>query len=94
MDEAERALRLALPDLRECGDATEVVRCLFSLSNTMWVRGDAEAARTLLGETLTAAKALGDDAASAGYLFNLAELEFSQGETEEALRHARDALAI
>ena len=94
VDEAERALRLALPDLRECGDATEVVRCLFSLSSTVWARGDAEAARILLGETLTAANALGEDAASAGYLFNLAELEFSQGETEHALRHASDALAI
>jgi predicted ATPase len=94
VDEAERALRLALPDLRESSDANEVVRCLFSLSSTVWARGDAGAARQLLGETLTAAKALGDDAASAGYLFNLAELEFSQGGAEAALRHAGDALAI
>jgi predicted ATPase/class 3 adenylate cyclase len=94
IDDAERELRRAMPDLREAGDATEVVRCLFSLSSTVWARGDAEVARQLLGETLTAAKALGDDAASAGYLFNLAELEFSQGGIEAAVRHATDALAI
>jgi tetratricopeptide (TPR) repeat protein len=94
IDEAEGALRHAITDLREEGDATEVVRCLFSLSSTVWARGDVESARQLLGETLTAAKALGDDAAIAGYLFNLADLEFSQGGTETAVRYASDALAI
>ncbi|MDQ6766799.1 MAG: tetratricopeptide repeat protein [Candidatus Eremiobacteraeota bacterium] len=94
MDEAEVALRKALTDLREAGDAAEVVRCLFSLSSTMWARGDIPTARQLLGETLAAAKALGDEAASAAYLFNLAELEFSQGGTEAAVRYASDALAI
>jgi predicted ATPase len=94
MDEAEEALRHALTDLREAGDATEAGRCLFSLSSVIWARGDAEGARQLLRETLIAAKALGDDAASAAYLFNLADLEFSQGGTEAALGYATDALAI
>jgi predicted ATPase/class 3 adenylate cyclase len=94
MDEAEVALRDALADLREAGDAVEAGRCLFSLSSVTWARGDAKTARKLLGETLSAAKALGDDAASAGYHFNLAELEFSQEGSEAAVRHASDALAI
>jgi len=94
MEEAEVALRNALPDLREAGDAVEAGRCLFSLSSVTWARGDAQTARKLLSETLSAAKALGDDAASAGYHFNLAELEFSQEGGEAAVRHASDALAI
>lgn len=94
MDEAEIALRKALPDLREAGDSAEVVRCLFSLSSTVWARGNVPAARQLLGETLAAAKALGDEVASAAYLFNLAELEFSEGEAATAVRHASDALAM
>jgi len=87
-------LRHALTDLRRSGDTTETLRCIFALSSVVWARGDAQAARQLLGETLMMSKALGDDKASAGYLFNLAELEFSQEGTDAALRHASDALAI
>ena len=58
------------------------------------VRGDVAAARELYAQALAAYKALGNEAGTASVLGNLAELEFGDGQVEQALRLAGEALEI
>ncbi len=57
-------------------------------------RGDVPAARELYAQALAAFKAIGNEAATATVLGNLAMLEFAEGHPELALQAASQALEI
>jgi tetratricopeptide (TPR) repeat protein len=56
--------------------------------------GDVPAARELFTQALAAYKVLGDEAGAALVLSNLAEVEFGEGQVEQAVRLADEALEI
>ncbi|MGB8907138.1 MAG: hypothetical protein WCC84_00130, partial [Candidatus Cybelea sp.] len=71
-----------------------VAYCLNMQAAIRWNCGDVVEARELHAQALAAFKALGNEAGAAGVLANLAELEFGDGQVEQAVRLAGEVLEI
>ena len=94
LEEANEAITGALAALRVCGDKAGVARCLNQQAIIHWYRGDLVAGRELFMQAIAVFKALDDESETAAVLGCLAELEFSDGHIEQALRFAGEALEI
>jgi predicted ATPase/class 3 adenylate cyclase len=94
LEESNETLTRALVALRECGDKRGMAACLTQQATIYPALGDLAAGRELCTQALAAFKALGDESGTALVLGTLAELEFSDGRVEEALRLADEALAL
>ncbi len=97
MGRLEEALGInthALAAMRELGDKPEVANCLNVQAFIQSDRGDFAAGRALFAEALAAYKALGDELGIGRVLLNLAELEFKEGNAEEALRSVSETLEM
>jgi predicted ATPase/Tfp pilus assembly protein PilF len=94
LDEAKAATEQALAASRACEDAWNVAGNLNQGGSIALNRGDSRAARELFAQALAAFKALGDESGTALVLTNLAELEFTDGHPEQALRAVTEALEI
>ena len=94
LDEAKAVIEQALAALRTCGKAYQVASCLDIQASIVMDRGDVPAARELYAQALAAFKAIGNEAATAAVLGNLAVLEFAEGHPELALQAASEALEI
>jgi tetratricopeptide (TPR) repeat protein len=105
--ETKEPLTQALQAFRELGDAWGIARCLdrqllryIDATQPDWVQAAArdfkmiEEARKVGAEALSFYQARGDDAGCDRVLANLAELEFSAGNSEQAVQYAEEALAI
>jgi tetratricopeptide (TPR) repeat protein len=93
LDEAMAAIEQALATARACGDASSVANSLNTQASIARVR-DVGDARELYAQALAAFKALGNESVTAAVLGNLAELEFTDGHLEQALRAVGEALEI
>ncbi|HEY1681462.1 MAG TPA: adenylate/guanylate cyclase domain-containing protein [Candidatus Tumulicola sp.] len=95
LEEASDASARALAAMRAVADAPGVIECLNMQAIIHWARGDVVAAREEYTKALAAYTALGgDEAGAAVVLGNLAELEFGDGQVEQAVRLAEEALGI
>ena len=96
LEEASETSTRAQGALRECGEKQEVAVTV-RLSEQAIIhqyRGDIVTGRELYAQALEAFKALGDEVGTARVLANLADLEFTDGHVERALRLAGEALEI
>jgi len=91
LDEAIAANAQALAISSEHGHKTGVARSLSHEASIETLRGNVDAARAAYGGALAAYRSAGADGMFS-VLSNLAELEFSSGRPEEALRRASEAL--
>jgi predicted ATPase/DNA-binding CsgD family transcriptional regulator len=94
LDEAIDAAAQALPVMRECNDKAGIANCLRDQGAFAFNRGDVARGRDLYAQGLAISKALGDEVGISMILGHLAELEFSDGHPNEALRVVNEALAI
>jgi predicted ATPase/class 3 adenylate cyclase len=94
LEEAASANERALATLSEFADDRGVASALWLQGWISGDRGDLLAARNLYGRALEAFRALRDDAGVAAVLTGLAELEFQQHNSEQALRYASEALEL
>ena len=99
LDEAREATIQALATSRTCTDAYVVTHpatpaCLNLLAGLETVGGDFRAGRELYAQALAAYKALGDERLVSSCLTNMAELEFAEGDSEQALGLANEGLEI
>jgi predicted ATPase len=94
LDEAQAAVEHAVPVLRACGDAWHVANGLNVQGVVAFARGDIPAARELFAQSLAAFRMFGGESGAALVLSNLAELEFSAGNPEQALSATDEALAL
>ncbi len=90
LDEAQQVITQALASLRELNDRWAVGDALNTQASITLMQGDLIAARRLLAEAVAHHKALGNEFGVAVSLSNLAELEFSVGHPDEALRMANE----
>ncbi len=91
--EGERLLHDALATARDFGNRRLLASVLSRLAYVAQLRGDIAEARTLYEELLHTWKALSAEGQAAIAATNFAEFEFQVGDTQAALRLARDALA-
>ena len=91
--EAGDANARALAAMRSLRSNQGVAGCLNQQGMIQWAHGDVAAARESYAQALPAYKALRSDG-TAVVLGNLAELEFGEGQVEQALRLAGEALEI
>ena len=94
LEDAISANERALATLLEFQDDRGVASALWFQAWTSGDRGDLLTARRLYGQALNTFRALTDDGGIAAVLTGLAELEFQQRNSEQALRYAREALEI
>jgi predicted ATPase/class 3 adenylate cyclase len=94
LDEAKATIEQALATSRARGDTLNVGGCLGVQTSIERRLGDFGAGRALLTQALAAWKALGNDTGLANVLSNLGELEFADGNPQQALRAASEALEI
>ncbi len=94
LEEASGVNARALAATRELGDKPGLADCLTMQALIQVSCGDIVAARELYAQALAAYKALGNEAGTATVLGNLAELEFADGQVEQALRFAGEAREI
>ena len=94
LEEAGDANARALAAMRASGNKPGVVNSLNVQALIQRARGDVATARESFAQTLAAYKALGDESATAVVLSNLAELEFGEGQVEQALRLVGEAIEI
>jgi predicted ATPase/class 3 adenylate cyclase len=84
----------ALGWFREYQDKRNVAACLRQQANIAEEQGDAAAARDLYKQALTLFKALGVQSSVAIVQASIAELEFKEGNTADALRYVTEALEL
>jgi tetratricopeptide (TPR) repeat protein len=94
LDAARVAIAQALEASRACDDAVNVSDALNTQACMEVGRGAVRAARELFTQALASNKALGNELGAALVLSNIAEVEFSDGNPEQALRAASEALDI
>jgi predicted ATPase/class 3 adenylate cyclase len=94
LDEAREVNARALASMRESGDKAGVARCLNLHATIATSPATQPEARDRYAQALAASKALGDELGTAIVLGNLGELEFAEGNPEQALRSVSEALAM
>jgi predicted ATPase/class 3 adenylate cyclase len=94
LEEASDVNARALAAMHTLGHKSGIAYCLNVRAGIQEIRGDVGAARESYAQVLAAWKALGDEAGTAFVLANLADLEFGDGQVEQALRLAGEALEI
>jgi predicted ATPase len=94
LDEAKSTVDEALTASRACEDTWNVANALNIQALIGWIRGDVRAARDLFDQVLAANKTLGNETGVAVVLSNIAELEFADGQPEQALHAAIEVLEI
>jgi predicted ATPase/DNA-binding CsgD family transcriptional regulator len=94
VDETNEVAARAIDALRQQGDDVGVASCLSLQGLIAHYRGDHAAGRAFYTQAVAAYRALGDEAATATTLGNLAELEFSDGQPSQALQLVNEALVI
>jgi tetratricopeptide (TPR) repeat protein len=90
----ETMLKSGLEQLRALQDTDGVIHALARLSIASQLRGDLSTARSLAAEALAACEGVGYEKRASNIKVGLAETEFRDGDTESALRLAREALPI
>jgi predicted ATPase len=93
-DEASVAIERALTVSRACGDKVNVAQCLGQHAAIESVRGNVRAGRELYAQALAAYEALGAESGTSLVLSSMAEIEFTDGHPEQALRSVSSALEI
>jgi predicted ATPase len=91
-DEAKAEIEQARLASRECDDRLNEANCLNVQASIESNRGDVRAARDLYGQALTTYKAFGNELGAALVLSNLGEMEFADGNPEQALRFVSESL--
>ena len=94
LDEASVLIAQALEALRVCGDEHELPVWFSVQASIEGDRGDRRLGRELQAQALAAYKALGDEFGQAIVLVNSGELEFTDGQPEQALHCVNGALEI
>jgi predicted ATPase/class 3 adenylate cyclase len=94
LDEADATNEQALARARACGDTVNLGTYIETQASIARVRGDIRAARELYAQALAAYKVPGNESGIATALGNIAELEFADGQPEQALRVSSEALEI
>ncbi|MBV8164767.1 MAG: tetratricopeptide repeat protein [Candidatus Eremiobacteraeota bacterium] len=92
LDEADKIVTQALASLRGLGDRSNIASAIGCRAQIAMRRGDTITARDLFAQAIAIYKGLGDEFDTP--LVNLAELEFQQGQPDEAARLANEALEI
>ena len=90
IDEAQQIITQALASLRELNERWAVSDALNTQASITLMQGDLIMARRLYAEAVADHRALGNEFGVAVSLSNLAELEFSVGHPDEALRMASE----
>jgi predicted ATPase/class 3 adenylate cyclase len=85
LEEASKKNLQALEPSRECGDAY-LASCLELQGVIAYHRGDIATGRELLTQALATYRAIGNEFGSNNTLLRIAELEFADGNPQEALR--------
>jgi predicted ATPase/class 3 adenylate cyclase len=93
-DEARHEIEQALSAARACGDTWFVSFCLNVKATIEFELGNISVAREAYAQSLAIYKSLRNELGVAAVLGNLAELEFNQERSEEALRLASEASEI
>ena len=94
LDDANAMIERAIATFREWGDERGVGPCFNMQAMFANARGDRRAGRELYAKALSAFQACGNETGAAVVLSNLGELEFGDGNLDEALRYVDAALAI
>jgi predicted ATPase/DNA-binding CsgD family transcriptional regulator len=94
IDEANQVIDRAVAAFRERGDNVGVASCLGLQGVSAYNRGDFTAGREYYVQAIAACKALGDELGAADVLGNLGEMEFADGNAEQALGAVTESLAI
>jgi predicted ATPase/class 3 adenylate cyclase len=94
LEESSETSMRALTVLREQGDKSGVAGCLRQQASNSAARGAIAEGRDLYAQALALYKGLGNELGAAVILANLAELEFTDGHPEQALRSVSEALEM
>ncbi|HKE37530.1 MAG TPA: NB-ARC domain-containing protein [Candidatus Baltobacteraceae bacterium] len=94
LDEAKATVEDALTISRSSQDIWNAALCLDTQGTVELVRGDVRAARELFAQALAAFKALETEFGTSLVLCSMAELEFTYGHPNQALRAISEALEI
>ena len=94
LDEASEVNLAALATLQEYGDKAGVGRCLNVQALIANSRGANAESRDLYAQALAFSKTLGDELGAAIVQGNVAEMEFAEGDPEQALRTVTKALEM
>jgi predicted ATPase/class 3 adenylate cyclase len=94
LQEASETSGRALATLRKCGDKAGVAGCLYVQGLIAFAKGAKAEARDFYAQALALYKVLGHEINTANLLSNLADLEFSDGHPERAMRLLEEALVI
>jgi predicted ATPase/DNA-binding CsgD family transcriptional regulator len=94
LDEANKVIDRAIAAFRAHGDSAGVASCLGLQGVSAYNHRDFAAGRAFYVQAIAACKALGDELGTADVLGNLGELEFADGDPEQALKAVTASLAI
>jgi tetratricopeptide (TPR) repeat protein len=94
MEEAESAFFQSANILRQSGDKKDYAISVGGIATVNWICGKAEEAHRLFDEQRRAAAALMDDDIKTMCLANLAELEFSRGNAEQAIALSLESIGL
>ena len=94
LDETNAVAARAIEALRKQGDEVGVASCLSLQGLIAQYRRDYAPGREFYLQAIAAYRALGDEAATASTLGNLAELEFADGQPSRALQLVNESLVI
>ena len=94
MDEAESAFRQSAEVLRQSADKKDYAMSIGGMATVNWILGKADEAFRLFEEQRRAAAELKDDDIETMCLANLAELEFSRGNVEQAIANSLESIRL
>ena len=94
LDEAETNFRQAADIMGQCGDKKGYAMSIGGIATVNWIRGEAVEAYRQFDEQRRAADALMDDDVKTMCLANLAELEFSRGNVEQAIANSLESIGL
>jgi predicted ATPase/class 3 adenylate cyclase len=94
LNDAEKAFQDAAEITRQNGDTKGYAMSIGGIATVCWMRDRSDEAYRLFGEQRRAAAALKDDDIETTCLANLAELEFSRGNVEQAIAHSLRSIGL
>jgi tetratricopeptide (TPR) repeat protein len=94
MKEAEDVFRQAADVMRQSGDKKSYAMMIGGIATVAWLLGKADEAHRLFDEQRRAAAELKDDDIETMCLANLAELEFSRGNVEQAISNSLESIGL
>lgn len=94
LQEAKNAFVQATDIFRQSGDKKDYAISIGGIATVDWILGNADEAHRLFDEQRRAAAALMDDELKTMCIANLAELEFSRGNYEEAIALSLESIGL